>query len=339
MLGRAFAIIALLASSAAVAQTTLVDKLTRISLALRGGTLPSPELVTKAQSDPASVDLAAVVDEWLATPEFMTNMEIWHKQVFRTPYLERSDMELLDFAPAGLREALADEPVRMALFVIQNDMPYSTLLDSKLAMRNSVLSRFYANEDPTGAATDDWRPVWRDEKEMGVLTMKAMHLRNPTTVVNRWRTHANQVMQQWSCQTLEAVNVVAKEDDDAHGTDPNCVSCHRPLDGLGTFFSRWDRYGNFDNDADIDDRGTFYETSNLTHTGNGLVALGQILADSRRFAQCMVDKSWTFLAGRAMTEAETKARSDFLQAFWQSDYSMKSLLKTIVLSDAFLDAQ
>ena len=325
----------LLPSSTALSQTDSVSRLNRISQTLRGGKLLEPDLVRQVSANPASINIEEKVDEWLASPDFYATMETWYKQIFRTPWLLNSDIEFLDQAPPGLRQSLAEEPVRLAMFVLQNDMPWSELLQTRLAMRNSLLERWYAGTDLAGAATNDWRPVWRAEHESGVLTLRSMHLRNPTTVVNRWRTHANQVLEQWACQTLHAVDVPVKEDDEAHGTDPNCVSCHRPLDGLGTFFARWDRAGNYNSSPTIDDRGFFYETTNKTHAGNGLKDLGKILGESRRYAQCVIDKTWEFLAGKSLTDADAKTRTDLMLQFWQSDYNLKKLIRAIVLSEEF----
>lgn len=314
----------------------LADRLTRISQALRGGIIPSAELILQADNDPKSVDVEKIVDGWLQSDEFMAHMRSWYDQQFRAPYLLDSPIEFLDNAPDGLRESLANESVEFALWVLSNNLPYTTLLESRFAVRNSMLERFYSGLDPTGADTTDWHPVWRENFDAGMLTLKSMHFRNPTTIVNRWRTHANQVLKTWSCQELEAaVDVEAKEDDETHGTDPACAGCHRPLDGIGTFFARWDRGGNFDPDPDIDDRGSYYETTSRTHQANGLNGLGKLISSSRRFAQCMVDKSWKFFAGRDMTKEEVVTRTDLLQSFWQSNYNMRTLIKAIVLSQEF----
>lgn len=318
----------------------VADRLTRISQALRGGVNPSIELIDQANKDPKSIDFDKIVDGWLQGDEFYSNLRVWYQKLFRAPHLLKSDIEFLDNAPEGLRESLATEPVEFALWVVKNNMPYTALIESQLALRNAVLDSFYAGADPTGKDTANWYPVMRQENHAGVLTLKSMHYRNPTTIVNRWRTHANQVLQMWSCQVLEVnIDVAAAEDDETHGTDPACAGCHRPLDGIGTFFSRWDREGNFSNDSSIDDRGSYYETTAITHQANGLVGLGHLLANSKRFAQCMTEKSWEFLAGRDLAETETAIRSDLLQTFWQSNYDLKKLLKAIVLSPEFAKNQ
>ena len=133
----------------------LADRLTRISQALRGGVLPDAALIQQANTAENSVDLDAIVDGWLSSDEFYAHMRDWYNQQFRAPYLLTSPIEFLDNAPPGLRESLADESVEFALWVLENNMPYTTLLESRLAVRNSMLERFYAGLDPTGAATDN----------------------------------------------------------------------------------------------------------------------------------------------------------------------------------------
>src|SRR3712207_2356418 len=85
----AFAVGTLMPSSLALGEETLAkaEQVTRVSQALRGGLLPEADLVKKATEAPDTVDLKALVGEWLKSDAFYGNMRNWHMQMFRSPYL------------------------------------------------------------------------------------------------------------------------------------------------------------------------------------------------------------------------------------------------------------
>lgn len=328
-------------------EDTRLKRMNRISIAIRNGKTLEPSLVARIKNDSSSIE--SIIDTWLESDEFLTTIDYWHRLTFKTETL-RTIFRLRNLANppkyfAYFGRSLGEEPVRLGRYIVSNDLPYTEILTSRHAPQNNFLRYIYAkNNDlkdhPLNPEDDDtWELVEREEPHSGVLTMRSMHLRYPTNDTNRWRSHANQILSQWTCNKLKAVAIPGEkpEGDEAHGTNKLCAGCHIQLDGVANFFQYWDRDGLY-NDLypNVIDGGTLVLPGEEDIKGRGLKDLGKALAKSSTFSRCVPKKIYKFITGEEVPSEYRDEVNGWAKTFVKSNYNIKKLFKDIVVSKAFL---
>jgi hypothetical protein len=130
-------------------------------------------------------------------------------------------------------------------------------------------------------------------------------------------------------------------------SQPVCAPCHRLMDPLGYALEHFDQVGQYrtiDNGQPIDSSGSYPLPSGPSITFSGVRELGAELAKSCDAALCFTQQVLTFAqtsAGVAPAGGSSQNEPELPQlalSFSQSGLNLRTLLRSVVESDAFLRA-
>ena len=144
----------------------------------------------------------------------------------------------------------------------------------------------------------------------------------PDATTNLNRKRANQVFRVAFCQSLAntvSLPTLHASLADDHGTNPDCVGCHRRLDPMARFFDHW-RPPTIDGSfAEWDPAAASAGTvllggplgTDRSYPGNGDGDLGAIVIRQPEFPLCMADLAWQYVFGKevALDEQTRQAMS------------------------------
>ncbi|HEX6243518.1 MAG TPA: DUF1588 domain-containing protein, partial [Polyangiales bacterium] len=121
-----------------------------------------------------------------------------------------------------------------------------------------------------------------------------------------------------------------------HRANPACSGCHNLMDPIGFGLENYDAIGSYrtrDGSANVDATGVMPDGSRF----NGALELSGLLAADPRFSRCVTRQFMTFAVGRLLDGSVDEAWVEHLAARAQAeDGSLKSIIRTVLLSDAFL---
>ncbi len=121
----------------------------------------------------------------------------------------------------------------------------------------------------------------------------------------------------------------------AHATTPTCASCHTHSDPIGLSLEGFDTIGGrrlMENGQRIDLSATLQGKTFLDGPG-----LGRYLHDNPKFPACMARKLYAYAKGIDTEEVDASAFRTAYQAFADSGYRMRTLIKGLVESPEFFD--
>ncbi len=130
-------------------------------------------------------------------------------------------------------------------------------------------------------------------------------------------------------------NLSLREQLEIHRANPSCASCHKVMDPIGLGLENFNAVGQFrekDGEVPIDANGQLADGSEFHGSGELLTLL---LRDEEKFARHFVNKLLTFALGRGLVRQDACAVQSILEKSRSSGYEMKTLIKSIVLSDLF----
>jgi hypothetical protein len=119
----------------------------------------------------------------------------------------------------------------------------------------------------------------------------------------------------------------------AHATDATCAGCHKIMDPVGLGLEGFDSGGSIrtsENGEVIDTAGTLDGVQFKDAAG-----LAKAVHDDAAAPACIVNRAFSYGAGRMPTRDEASVIQDFQKSFQDSGYRFPALLKAIATSDAF----
>jgi hypothetical protein len=123
----------------------------------------------------------------------------------------------------------------------------------------------------------------------------------------------------------------------AHATEPMCVGCHKITDPMGLAMESFDTIGGYrekENGMLIDTSGAVDGISFSNAAG-----LAQAIHDHPETTACLVNRVFSYAAGRSPTEGESKwLKQDVEKSFATAGYRIVPLLRQISLAGAFFVA-
>jgi hypothetical protein len=123
-----------------------------------------------------------------------------------------------------------------------------------------------------------------------------------------------------------------------HRDSVACQGCHALMDPIGFGFEHFDGVGLWRDVADgvaVDDSGEISGTD-VAGPFNGVIELGQKLAQSADVRNCFVGNWLSYAYGRAEDGQDQCTRVSLQDAFAQSGGNVKALLVALTQTDAFL---
>lgn len=332
------------------------EQLIRLSMDLRG-THPSEEELAAIEQNPGLYD--QYVERYLQSQAFLDRMMEVFNMAFLTrtgeTYYDPADSGMEDVDEAALARAVGDEPLRLIRYIIENDLPYSELVQAPYTMSNELLSAWWDVDYPEGAT--GWQPgQYRDQRPMaGVLTMNTFWHRYPSMGGNANRHRANAISRILLCDDFlsrpivlnrTAIDQLMQDPEMAIKENSGCQSCHSSLDPLaGNLFG----YFKEDRDEESLEEGRVYRPENelawKDYSGRspayfgtptaGVQELGVSIAHDPRFVQCAVNTVFQGLTQRSATDADWTEVEGYRATFEQTGLNIRSLVREIVRSDNY----
>jgi len=289
--------------------------------------------------DPKITDFAReFYGQWLGYRDF-SEQESVDRGVFR------------DFDDS-LKQAMFEEPTRVATYLIQNDFPVTNLLDSDMTIVNQRLARHY--ELPFDGTEAEWKMVSGLRKHgrggilgMGVFLTKYSQPQR-TSPVKRgfWVVHKI-LGEHIPAPPADVVALPAKETDTngktirellaLHVEAPKCARCHVRFDAMGLSMEGFDPIGRA-RTKDLAGR----PVDNVVRLSNGNEARGipeftQNLVQERRddFVRTHCRKLLGYALGRSLQLSDDVLLDEMKQALDKNGDRFVSLFETIVRSPQF----
>ncbi|MCA9492534.1 MAG: hypothetical protein KC621_21520 [Myxococcales bacterium] len=337
------------------------DQLIRLSMDLRGVHPTEPELWQFENVDPIARDglYDSYAAEWIEDPRFIGRMkEIFNQRLlFRTGdvYFDQRDMDgLSNVDDRVMAETIANEPLNLLQYIVENDLPYSEMVTADYTMSNEILGKYWGIDYPSDAG-GAWVPShYQDGRpHAGLLTMSTTWQRYPSMGGNANRHRANAVSKLFLCDDYlsrpivlnrAAVDQLTIDPENAINQNTGCQSCHASLDPIAANF-----FGFFNYDAEDGIESTRYRPENEEEwryysgkepayygrpTGN-VPEFAQALADDSRFTDCAVRTMWEGLTQRDYVDEDWPEVAPHADLFVDTDMNVKEAFLSIVTSDSY----
>lgn len=132
-------------------------------------------------------------------------------------------------------------------------------------------------------------------------------------------------------------NLTIREKFAQHRKNPSCAGCHAKIDSLGFSLENFDVTGRwrtrYENDREVDDSGTLLKKYDFA----GIVDLkAALVKEERRLARAFSAHLLRFAAARTLTPADSLVVDTIVEKTELDHWKLKSLLREVILSDAFL---
>ena len=128
---------------------------------------------------------------------------------------------------------------------------------------------------------------------------------------------------------------------EAHGTDPNCVSCHSKIDPLGLAFENFDAIGRWritervqggvGDDPPVDASGKLPDGRTFANPAE----FKKLLAGDERLAGAFLEQLATYALRRVMTVDDMEAIHSIAKVTGDEGHGVKTLVRQLILSDLF----
>ena len=353
----ATALIALLAGCGSgpdqEAEMTLLsprEQLIRLSVDLRG-VHPTETELQYIEANPELYE--DYVDRYMADSRFSGRM----REVFNQRFLTRTDSTygrmVAGASSAEVAWVIGEEPLQLLSYIIENDLPYSEIVLAEYTVANPLLAAVW-DLDREETAEGGWSIAhYTDARpEAGILTMNSVWSRYPSMDGNANRHRANAVSNMLLCDDYlsrpivldrAAVDQLTVDPESAISENASCQSCHATLDPLSAHF-----FGFFSYDDDAEFTGVYRpeleegwrDYANKAPGFYGVPTanipeMAALLAEDARFADCAVQTVWEGLTQRTLVDEDWSEFQEFRTAFVDSDQSIRTLVRSIVLSEGY----
>lgn len=337
-------------------------QLIRLSVDLRGRHPSEEELrfvedAAELGDERFNAAYEAYADRWLGEGAFVDRMV----EVFDQRFLMQTGEVYFDPGEVGLdiddrvmAEMIANEPLQLLRYTIENDLPYSYMVTADHSMANPEIALYWGMEYPEDGQ-GGWEPAtYVDGRpHAGMLTMTTTWQRYPSMGGNANRHRANAISKMFLCDDYlarpivlnrAAVDQLTIDPENAIQQNQSCQSCHSTLDPIASNF-----YGFFNYDAEDGIDQTMYRPENEeewrdysgkepgyygTPTAN-IPEFAQSLSEDARFTQCAVRTVWEGLTQRTLVDEDWEELAPHRDAFESTNMNVRELVRSIVLSDEY----
>lgn len=308
-----------------------------------------------ASGELSSADgVRAQVDRMLTSPKAQDTIAAFHQQWLGVDELEHAEKnpEMFPQYDSTLAASMKDDVASFAQWVMTDgDGKLETLLTANVTLSEDPrLLSLYGVSVPVGHVSGEPITLPAGERA-GLITMAGVMAEHAhpeqTSPIHR----GVMLRQNFFCQQLpppppDVDNVPPSPDPNAttrerfaqHTSDAACASCHALIDPLGFGLEGYDAVGAFrteeGNGLPIDDAGEV-TSADVNGPFTGGVELAQILATSEIVQECTSRQWFRYALGRVETTADECALDSISEAFAESEYDVRALLREITLSSAF----
>ncbi len=336
---------------------TSPQHLTRASLALRG-VRPAIADLEAVDADPAA--LPAIIDRYLATPEFAATIRELHNEtlLLRLEQAQFTYPAQGPIAGATARQinSIFEEPLRLIEDVVMTDKPYTTIVTADYTMANKAVADIWGLTPVASYDTWQRRQYAPERRGSGVLGLDVFYNRYRSAGANYHRGRANTISRAFLCHDFLDSDVILDTTIDL--ADPEvvanavianktCAGCHQTLDPLGSYLFTW-RNTLAPNAAPTYPI-TYYTPATTERwrtatkrppmffgaPATGMTGLGQVISEDPRFARCTAQRFASYLTEVPQKDLSAAWVAKLQKGLVDGGWSAKSLVKAIVLSDRF----
>ena len=334
------------------------EQLIRLSVDLRG-IHPTETELQYIEANPELYE--DYVDRYMADARFTERM----REVFDQRFLTRTDNtygRMVEGASsAEVAWAVGEEPLRLLSYIIDNDLPYSEMVLADYTMANPLLAEVWGlDRDETSDTAEEagWSlSHYTDGRpEAGILTMNSIWMRYPSMDGNANRHRANAVSNMLLCDDYlarpivlnrAAVDQLTIDPEAAISENATCQSCHSTLDPLSAHFFGFFSYDDDNNAftgiyrAEIEEGWRSYANKAPGFYGvptANIPEMAELLAEDSRFKDCAVQTVWEGLTQRELVDDDWSEFQGHREAFVDSDQSVRTLVRSIVMSETYIAA-
>jgi hypothetical protein len=327
------------------------------------GSIPDDELLSLAEdgrlSDPAI--LGGQVDRMLRDRKLKRFCDSFPAQWLQLERIISStpDPELFPqfyFSKYRASMHMMLEPLLLFETVLIENQPILQLVDSDFSYRSDLLTAWYrdGSRGNPGAPTvvNFHRVPIRDRRQGGVITCAAVLTMTSGTTrtkpITRGAWLASVILNNppppppanvpplADKPSADETNLTLRERFVAHREEPACAGCHQRIDPLGFSLENFDAAGiwreQYENGRSVDASGTLfgqYEFQNIVDFKDAL------LAEKDRFTRAFAAHLLSFATGRETGIEDSFVLDEIVNRVATDEYRMHSLIRAIVLSDAF----
>jgi hypothetical protein len=321
------------------------------------GSVPDRELLRAAESGELNTrgGLAKQVDRMIASPRFEAGARAFFADMLEFDQFEslNKDSTLYPNYSADVAKQAQEQALRTIVdLLIKHDGDYRDIYTTDKTFLTPLLASAYGVPfDAKWGDVQYWRPVQlpKNMPSAGVLTQisfAALHSSSGKTSPTLRGKALREVI---LCQeipppppnvdfskfaTADGNVTSVREAIEAHSTNPACAGCHKLMDPLGLALENYDTSGTFrteDAHKPINASGFLDKARYEDATG-----LGKAVHDSPRTTSCLVNRAYTYAAGRPATTNEKQWVKGQLLADWATQgYKFPALVRRIVLDPGF----
>ena len=313
-------------------------------------TVPDAELFARASetdlTDPAIA--AALASEMLDDPRADAFVRGFGEQWLQLRALrgKRPDRDAFPGFDQGLRDALAEEPIRVLADSIRADRSLWDLVDGRETVANARLAAHYGVTPPAEPDPDGWGRVSLAETprrgllgSAGVLFVTSEATR--TSPVRRGRWVLDVLLGAPPPPPPPGVdslgepaegdeNLSFRERLERHRDDPDCASCHSRMDPIGFGLESFDAIG-APREVE-DDAGTLPDGRSF----DGPVELAELLRGEGRFIEAFVERLLVYALGRGLERSDRPVVRAVVAGLDPDHPTIRDAVTAIVATDPFL---
>ena len=319
---------------------------------------PDDDLLAAAESGEINTQkgLAKQVDRMLASPRVESGVRAFFGDMLGFDQFDTltKDATLYPkFTPQAAADAQEQTMRTIVDLVLARHGDYRDVFTTRKTFLTPILGSIYGVPVPKGmpnVSPDDWRAIEYPENDprAGILmqvSFVALHAHpgrsSPTIRGKALRelllcqrvpdppANVNFTIVQ---DTKNPTYKTARERLTAHRTNPACAGCHKLIDPMGLALENFDSAGGYratENGAPIDASGELDGIKFADATG-----LGRAVHDNPATSSCLVNRLYSYAAGRVPSKGETEWMRYLDKSFAADGYRFDSLLRRIATSEA-----
>ena len=280
--------------------------------------------------------------QWLKTAEFRNFMP---------------DARLYKEYDDALGKAMVGEAVAFFEEILHHDESALDFIDSDWTMLNERLAKFYGIEGVTG---DEFRRVklTQDSPRGGILGMAGVAMSGSDGIRTK-PVHRGVYVREVLFNdpppppppnagevepNIEGENLTVRERLIQHQQIQSCAACHKSIDCYGLAMENFNVIGAWRTQQDGED---FRRNKAPTIDASGKLPNGEafedfeqfkslLLSQQDRFARALSEKMLVYALGRPVEPSDRALVDSLAERMRQNQYTLRSLIQGIVISDAFL---
>ena len=311
---------------------------------------PDEVLLTAARDNTLSEPdvLEAQVDRMIGDDKFEQGVENFFDEMLHLYDLDGITKDPLVFSHASpdLYASAKEETLRTLKHIVNNDIDFRDVLTTQTTFIDRRLGTLYGVPAPN---MDGFGEITLPESSgrRGLLTQASMLNLHAHATASSPTLRGVFIRKTLLCQMVppppaDVDTSIPEATDEAptmrlrleqHFEDPSCAGCHKMMDLVGLGLENFDGIGQWrdlENNHPIDPSGNI-DGSDFTNAWG----LGEVVSNHPNLGPCLSDHLYSYALGHRLGDNQDPHKEWLTEHLQYSEWSFKSTMKTIALSEAF----